>query len=94
MCVFNNFTREDLGWAFDATEPNMVTGVTTSFGLLLMVLRFAGSPHPIGLATRGRQPSEITINSFPQRNRISNDIWHCFEQIGRVIGKVIEDEAD
>jgi hypothetical protein len=36
ICVFNNVTREDLGWAFGSTESNMVTGVTTSFGLLLM----------------------------------------------------------
>jgi hypothetical protein len=42
--VLGNFTREDLGWAFGSTEPNIVSGVTTWFGQLLMVLRFAGSP--------------------------------------------------
>jgi membrane protease YdiL (CAAX protease family) len=36
MRVFGDFTREDLSWAFGATDPKIVSGVATWFGILLV----------------------------------------------------------
>ena len=36
MRVFGNFTREDLGWAFGATDPKIVSGVATWLSILLV----------------------------------------------------------
>jgi membrane protease YdiL (CAAX protease family) len=36
--VFGNFTREDLGWMFGATEPKIVSGVFAWVGIVLVAL--------------------------------------------------------
>jgi uncharacterized protein len=34
--VFGDFTRQDLGWAFGATDPKIVSGVVTWVGIFLV----------------------------------------------------------
>jgi len=36
MRVFGDFTRDDLGWVFGSTDPKIVSGVATWFGILLV----------------------------------------------------------
>jgi hypothetical protein len=36
--VFGNFTRRDLGWAFGATDPKIVSGVVSWLGILLVAV--------------------------------------------------------
>lgn len=36
MRVFGDFTRDDLGWVFGSTDPKIVSGVATWFGIVLV----------------------------------------------------------
>jgi len=54
--VFGDFSREQLGWAFGATDPKIISGVATWIGILL-----------VGLAVRQltRQESRLVTDQPP-----------------------------
>ncbi len=55
--VFGNFTRQDLGWPFGSTDPKIVSGVITWFGILLVGVVVSRLTRPGSQLAAGRPPA-------------------------------------